>query len=101
MTLDNLIQTIRTSNENDWHSIDSNGPLFKHRIVMNGNTPETDQHLEFASYKPDLQITIGWDLVDNENFQTPYANNNPDPNAKGMWFDVFFNDALVFRTKYI
>ena len=101
MTLNDLLRTVRTSNGNDWHSLDSNGPFFKHRIIMNGNVPETDQHLEFASFKPDLQITMGWDLVDNDDFQAPYANNNPNTDAKGMWLDIFFNDALVFRTMYI
>lgn len=101
MTLQDLIQTIRTSNQNDWHNIGANGPLFNHRIIMNGDTPETDQHLEYASYNRDLQITIGWDLVDNDDFQAPYANNNPDRHANGMWLDVFYNGALVFRTMYV
>lgn len=101
MTLHNLLQTIITSSGNDWHSIDSNGPLFKHRIIMNGDIPETDQHSESASYKPDVQITMSWNLLDNDEFRTPYANCNPNPEAKGMWLDIFFNDALVFRTKYI
>jgi|SRR5690554_3248799 len=101
MTLDNLIQTIRTSTPDDWYGLDPNTPFYKHRIVMNGNTPTTDQHLAFASYKEDLCITMGWDLVENENFIEPYANNNPDRNSKSMWLDVFFNDALVFRMLYI
>lgn len=101
MTLHNLLQTIRTSTANDWHSIDSSGPFFKHRIIMNVNGYEVDQHLEFASYKPDVKITMGWDLLDNDDFRATYANNNPNTNAKGMWLDIFFNDALVFRKKYI
>jgi hypothetical protein len=101
MTIDELIHTIRTSTGENWHNLNSNGPFYKHRIVMNGNTPMFDQHLEFASFKNDLQITLGWGLLDNNDFQAPYANNNPDPNAKGMWLDVFFNGAMVFRTMYI
>ncbi len=101
MTLDDLIRTIRTSQPNNWYSLDANTAFFKQRIVMTGSIPITDQHFAFASFKKDLSITMGWDLVDNDNFIDPYANNNPDTHSKSMWLDVFFNDALVFRLLYI
>lgn len=101
MKLNELMKTVSSSTENDWNRIDPNGPFFIHSIQMNGETAETCQHFEYASYKNDLQITMGWDLIDNPDFKAIYANCNPDPNAKGMWLDLFFNGALVFRTKYI
>ncbi len=101
MTLNDLIQKICTSTSNDWYSIDTNGPLFKHRIKENGQSYNIDQHNEYASFRLDLSITLAWDLVENENFVEPYANNNPDSHSKSMWLDVFYNGALVFRQMYI
>lgn len=100
MTLDQALNTICRSTAEDWYRLDPNTPFYKLRVIMNGNAPDIDQHLEFVAYKPDISITVGFDLLENDDFQAAFANNNANTESKGMWLDVFYNDGHVFRLKY-
>lgn len=94
------------SSPEDWNYI-GESPTF-HNNVTGPDDPEDEpqanrvaSHHSTAAYIPDVSITLAWGMVWRENFKEPWVERFPDHQASGEWLDVFFNNALVFRTSYV
>jgi hypothetical protein len=111
MELEELLETIVTSDREDWHSIPcwgaDSGPsyrdLFTFYEMWDGERGvlKAESHAYAAVYKPDVSITLAFGLRHVENFQEEWANQFPDPHASSSYVDVFYNNALVYRNLYV
>lgn len=84
MNLKDLITTISNSSHNDWHEVSREANFFKYQLVENGNKLEIECHQILKTYKKDVSITIAFGLSNNQD----------------KYLDIFYNNALVFRTSY-
>ncbi len=89
MTLQELWSVILESSREDWHFIGSDEPSFH------------DSHHSTAVYIPNISITLAWGLKWQREYQAEWCQNFPSKGAHGGFADVFFNNALVYRTPYI
>jgi hypothetical protein len=106
MTLRDLVTCIVWSSPGDWNKIRGH-PSYRDKFTLH-ETSGGDrfgfqvQHPDaVAAYKPDLSITMAWGLDVNENFQEPWTQQFPNPNASSHYVDVFYNGALVLRKQYV
>lgn len=102
MKFADLINIFLGSSIQDWHSI-AHGPLFKDRIA-DGKTNSYDF---LAVYEPDISITLAWGL---SKFSNPAQNIVTEEwvtrfggslKSTLHYVDLFYNNALVFRSSYI
>ena len=111
MTLDELITLVTSSTPEDWHTTvcwgADSGPSYRDHLnfyqVYDGqpNVLFAKAHSLVACYKPDLSVTMAWGLDAITDFEEPWANKFPDPKAASHHIDLFYNNALVFRTEYV
>jgi hypothetical protein len=111
MTFDEVIETIASSERDEWWSEPCWGarsgpsyhyqPEFWELIDGDTNVLKMKEHSNVAAYKPDVSITIAWGLKFLDDFKEEWANKFPDPHASGGYLDVFYNNALVFRDVYV
>jgi hypothetical protein len=110
MNLSELMKKIVESEETDWHKINcwgaGSGPSYKHRIdVSTGSGDrwdlEVQSHGEVAVFKPDVSITMAWGFPSNDDYQEEWTHSFTDEKAKSDLVDVFYNNALVFRSRYV
>jgi|GEM_PF-4284147 len=100
MRLEELIQIIRESSNEDWNVIESN-TLLSNVTTDDNNTVYADYHTNRAAYRPGLSIGLAWGLNCNENFYEQWANCHPDPQASSHFLDIFYNGMLVERIIYV
>jgi hypothetical protein len=106
MDLRTLINTIIDSAPEDWHII-ADQPTYRDHLefyeVYEGqsNVLHAAAHHSVAAYIPDVSVTMAWGLKWNQDFKEDWCKQFPDPKAHGCFLDVFFNNALVFRTAYV
>lgn len=102
MKFADLINLFLSSSIQDWHPI-SHGPLFKDRNASG----KTDSYDFLAVYEPDISITLAWGL---RKFSDPAKNTFTEDwvsrfggSSKSTlhYVDLFYNNALVFRSSYI
>lgn len=110
MNLRDLMKTIVESDETDWHKINcwgaGSGPSYKHRLEVStgpGDRWDLDvpSHGEIAVFKPDVSITMAWGFPSNDDYQEEWTQSFPDEKAKSDLVDIFYNNALVFRDRYV
>lgn len=89
MTLQELWSVILESSREDWHFIGTDVPSYH------------DKHHSTAVYIPNLSITIAWGLKWQQDYQADWCKKFSAPSAYGGFADVFFNNALVYRTPYV
>lgn len=117
MDINNYIQTIIQSTENDWYNIPcwgyGSGPSYKDHFEFYNSSNEQENvillksHGNRATFKPDIKISIAWGLdhnFDDDNRQKiteSWATSFPDKSGASVSFvDFFYNDSLVFRKLY-
>jgi hypothetical protein len=106
MDLRKLIDTVIDSAPDDWYLI-ADAPSFRDHLefyeVYDGqaNVLHAESHGSVGVYIPDVSITIAWGLEWNKDFQEEWCKKFPDPKAHGGFLDMFFNNALVYRTAYV
>lgn len=102
MKFADLINLFLNSSIQDWQTI-SHGPLFKDRVA--GDLIDSYDFL--SVYEPDISITLAWGLP---KFPDPVKNTVTDEwilrfggTSKPTlhYVDLFYNNALVFRSSYI
>lgn len=84
MNYHEILSTVEHSDEeSDWVSVDRG--LGRDSRVYVGD--------------PNLRIetSIDDEHVQNENFTAAWANRNPDPSAKGYYYDLYYNSTLIKR----
>ena len=112
MTLDNLLDTVISSELGDWHKIiccwgARTGPSYKDHLQFHNvyagqsNILYSESHGTVAVFSPDVCISLAFGLTQLENFQEKWANQFPDPSASSSFVDLFYNNALVFRHQYV
>ena len=89
MRLNELLQVIRESNNEDWNVIESN-TLLSHITTDNDNRVYADYHTNRASYIPDVSIGLAGGL-----------NGNSDQHASSHFLDILYNGMLVHRVVYV
>jgi hypothetical protein len=111
MTLDELIILVTSSDPEDWHTTvcwgADSGPSYRDHFnfyrVYDGqsNVLFAKAHSLVACYKPDISVTMAWGLDAMTDLEVPWAKKFPDPKAASHYIDLFYNNALVFRTEYV
>lgn len=111
MTFEDVIETVASSETEDWWSEPcwgaTSGPSYRYQPefweLLDGakNVFKMESHTNVGSYKPDVSITIAWGLTYLDDFKEPWANKFPDPKASGCYLDIFYNSALIFRVPYV
>lgn len=107
MRLEDYLQEVINSNEEDWSVIScwgaGSGPSYLDQFTVwnKGNKEfhniEIESHSMVASYKKNLSISIAWGLRHNDNFIEEWANKFPDSKAMSSYLDFFYNGVLVLR----
>lgn len=100
MRLNELLQVIRESNNEDWNVIESN-TLLSHITTDNDNRVYADYHTNRASYIPDVSVGLAWGLNCNSDFYEEWANCHPDQHASSHFLDILYNGMLVHRVVYV
>jgi hypothetical protein len=111
MKLKELLHKIVKSTGNDWHGIScggaASGPSYKSQLqfyenyVGENKVLHENSHAEIAVYAPDISICMAFGFQHQEKFQEKWASSFPDPRASSFFVDVFYNNALVFRHRYV
>jgi hypothetical protein len=111
MTLAELFTKILSSNPGDWNVIPcaggGSGPSYGSKFTFADERDgqrfvlDEDSHSSVAAFRPDLSITMAWGLSHSDDFEEPWANGFPDKRASSSFFDVFYNNALVYRGVYV
>lgn len=119
MTLDELLSLCAASSPQDWNTMTAwgarSGPSYLDRFMPTETRRQEDdqgltyelQHEEHsmrASYKPDLQIGIGWGMSvfpSERKFEEDWATQFPDPEASWHFVDFLYGGALVERKSYV
>lgn len=106
MTLEELLETIAESSTDEWwheacwgaHS----GPSYRDHLEEESEHLITvKSHSDIAVYKPDISITIAWGLDCMETFKAEWVKKWYDSSASSSFVDVFYNNALVYRERYV
>jgi len=98
--------TVLKSSLEDWHFM-ADAPSYHDHLrffnVYDGqpNIVHVASHHSIAVYMPDASITMAWGLKWPDDFKEPWTEKFPDHSSSAGWLDVFFNNALVFRTPYV
>ena len=106
MNLPELVGRIVGSSREDWHLI-ADAPSYRDHLQFyetydgQPNVLHVAAHHSVAVYVRDVSITMAWGLKWLEDFKEDWCKNFPDPKAHGGFVDVFFNNALVYRTAYV
>lgn len=100
MRLEELMQIIRQSSNEDWNVIESN-TLLSNVTTDDNNVVYADYHTNRAAYKPNISIGLAWGLNHNADFHEQWANCHADPHASSHFLDVFYNGMLVERIIYV
>jgi hypothetical protein len=111
MTFDELLDTITFSSPEDWHVItcwgSGSGPSYKNRVTFyetyegEDNILHSDSHATGAVYKANIALTLAFGLEISKEFDEEWIRKFPNPQASVDIADVFYNNALVFRTVYV
>jgi hypothetical protein len=111
MTFEEVIETITTSEPDEWWSEAcwgaNSGPSYHYQpefwelIDGDTNVLKVNAHSNVAAYKLDVSITMAWGLKLLDNFKEEWANKFPDPSASSRYLDIFYNNALIFREVYV
>jgi hypothetical protein len=111
MKLNELLDTVMSSDADDWHKIvcwgSTSGPSYKDQFTFwekrdkAENFLDVESHSEVAIFIPDISISLAFGLKRSDKFQEKWANSFPDPDASSSYVDIFYNNALVFRTFYV
>lgn len=113
MTLDDLLNVVITGTAEDWHVIGcwgyGTGPSYRYALQnVTRHSPsgpityvEVTSHAMTATLKRDVDIAIAWGLTSLEDFQEPWAQSFPDPQASSSFVDIFYRGNLVFRETYV
>jgi hypothetical protein len=106
MDLRNVMTALAMSSIEDWHYI-GESPTFRNHIEVfevaedEPQVIQVQSHRSTAVYIPDVSITMAWGLTWREDFEEPWVERFPNHQASAEWLDIFFNNALVFRTPYV
>ncbi len=106
MDLQGLMKTIIASATEDWYLI-ADEPTYRDHLefyeVYNGqaNVLHCEAHGSVGVYMPNVSITMAWGLQWRDDFEEEWCKQFPDPEAHGCFLNVFFNNAMVFRTAYV
>lgn len=108
ISLFELIELIAFSAVEDWHCVDCwDAPSYHTKFEFNNgmdgrsNFLFAESHDGYAVYKSDVSIALAFGLTANEDFNAQWANKFPDPRASSAYIDIFYNNALVYREKYV
>ncbi len=111
MTFEDVIETIASSEPDEWWSEAcwgaNSGPSYHYQPefwdLIDGatNVLKVESHSNVASFKPDVSITMAWGLKCLDDFREEWANKFPDPKASSCFLDIFYNNALIFRDVYV
>jgi hypothetical protein len=110
MKLRDLLKTVIESDADDWNRIGCwggyTGPAYRDRfgVVTGGGEAwslEIDSHATVAAYMPDLSITMAWGFPHNNDFHDDWLKRFADSKAHSEFFDIFYNNALVFRDIFV
>lgn len=106
MELGKLLDRVIDSDRDQWYQIDGGGPSYANNFIERTQyLLQVNSHHTRTVYKPNSSITMAWGMSvssdQDEKFQGEWAKIFPDPSASHHWVDVFFNNALVFRTSYV
>jgi hypothetical protein len=100
MKLDEMLETIETSEVSDWTTIDR--PTFAQDIqqVSGGDRiwVEVEEHHTLLSFRPNLSISIVLGLQHRQEFFEDWARDFPDQNASSTWVDFRYNGVPVYRS---
>lgn len=106
MNLRQVVGRIVGSSREDWHLI-ADAPSYRDHLQFyemyegQPNVLHVAAHPSVAVYIPDVSITMAWGLKWLEDFKEDWCKNFPNSKANGGFVDVFFNNALVYRTAYV
>lgn len=111
MKLSELLEIILKSNPQQWNHIScwgyGSGPSYKNDFTFynvferKSNVLNVKSHSSICIYKENIDITIGYGIVSNEDFKESWANQFPDPKAYSKIVDIFYRNSLVFRETYL
>lgn len=103
MNLTDLMTTILASTKDDWNRIPCwggfTGPSYKDRFFTDPQF--NNSHSEILAYKNDLSISIAFGLECGRNYKADWAKRFYDDAITSEFVDIFYNNSLVFRSKYI
>lgn len=111
MKLKDLLHKIVNSTGGDWHGISCggaiSGPSYKSQLQFYENyigqnkMLHESSHAEIAVYKSDISICMAFGFQHQEKFDEKWASKFSDANVTSFFADVFYNNALVFRHRYV
>lgn len=111
MKLEELLKIILKSEPEQWNNIScwgyGSGPSYKDRLdfydIYNGqdNVLNAKSHSNVCVFKEDIDVTMAYGLISNEDFKAEWANQFPDPSAHSNIVDIFYRGSLVFRETYL
>lgn len=111
MKLNELLNIILESAPEQWNIIScwgyGSGPSYKDHLefyeAYNGqdNVLNVNSHSNICVFKDDIDITMAYGLVSNEDFKAEWANQFTDPSAYSNFIDIFYRGSLVFRETYL
>ncbi|WP_228235891.1 hypothetical protein [Allomuricauda sp. M10] len=113
MTLDELLDTFINSSSKDWYKIAcwgyGSGPSYRDQFSFYDKYNGMDnillhrEHSNVASFKHDLSITMAWGINigdEDDKVDRPWATSEYGEPGIQHFLDIFYNNALVFRTLY-
>lgn len=114
VTYDELMTALKTTTVDEWQRVDSWGPKYRDWIVTEpGRTIQEARtavlsHDHAAVYRSNLSLTMAWGLEPDRDAFTfdrdrdkDFGVKFPDANHWVEIADVFWNNALVYRTHYL
>lgn len=111
MRLDELRTLVSESTERDWYRIEKAGPTYRDRFESwsspadNTSGVEHDSQTEVAVYRPDVDLTIAYGMIENRHDRDPafgWADSFPDSSIREIQLiDFFWRGSLVDRLNYV
>lgn len=101
MNLSELLRVVSESGNEDWSLIFR--PTFRHRFqeILNSEgalaTIDHDEHLVCFTYKPNIEITMAYGLVERGSVILPPENPFASENARTVYLDIFVMGRLAYR----
>lgn len=98
MTLDTLIDTVKSSHSSDWTVMEATTVhSWKHGIYSGEYRLIPEQHTNHAVYKPDVDISIVWGATENDDFQESWTQKYSDPSARMVHVEIRYKGNAVKR----
>ncbi len=108
MKLEEIKNLLLNSERADWSLIHcesyGNGPSYKNKLRFDYSIEEPNKiysHRVVAVYRPDISITMAYDLICEEDLDLDWLERFDDSSPSLHFVDVFYNNALVLREKFI